>query len=98
MLAYASVGEEDLMMRAFDGRVNAVTLANGTTIQSYLEKNEVAFKKYDQTQVVLVKLPDESVLKVNKHEMVLLGGHDRQAFQEPQEYFLQMFTVPSERK
>jgi hypothetical protein len=33
-------------------------------------------------------MADDSVMKVNKNEMVLLGGKDRQAFEEPQEYFL----------
>lgn len=86
------------MMRAFDGRVNQVVLTDGTRVQSYLEKNEVAFKQYEESQVLVVKMQDDTVMKVNKKEMVLIGGKDCQAFGEPQEYFLQLFTLPSERK
>jgi len=64
------------MMRAFDGRVNQVVLTDGTRVQSYLEKNEVAFKQYEESQVLVVKMQDDTVMKVNKKEMVLIGGKD----------------------
>lgn len=70
------MGQEDIMMRAFDGRVNQVVLTDGTRVQSYLEKNEVAFKQYEESQVLVVKMQDDTVMKVNKKEMVLIGGKD----------------------
>lgn len=99
MLAFASVGKDDIMMRTFDGRVVETFLDNGTKITGYLEKKETEVYQVFQTEYVhLFYFPDSSVIKVQEKDIAVIGGHNRQSFQDPSEYFLQLFCLPGERK
>lgn len=98
----SGLGREDLMLRSHNGLITEVKLPNGTSVKTFLQKQEMeGYNQYSTQLVFVLEKIDGSVLKVQQDgNFVLVTGETRQALAEkdsPDAYFYELFTLPEDR-
>lgn len=106
----ALMGKDAIMERSYGGLISETLLPDRSTIQSYLERQELpGYNMFSTSLIHIVKRDDYSVIKVRQDgEVVVITSEERAYLNSigkemefgvaDYDYFFELFGVPSERR
>ena len=106
----ALMGKDAIMERSFGGCVSELLLPDQTTVQTYMEKQELrGYNRFCRSLIHLIRRDDHSVIKVRQDgEIVIISSTERAYLNEignqeefgtkDYDYFFELFGVPVERR
>lgn len=106
----ALMGKDSIMERSFGGLISETFLPDRSSVQTYLEKQELpGYNKFSTSLIHLIARDDFSVIKVRQDgEVVVITASERKYLNSigkemefgktDFDYFFELFGVPSERR
>ena len=106
----ALMGKDNIMERSYGGLISETLLPDRSTVQTYLERQELpGYNMFSTSLIHMVKRDDYSVIKVRQDgEVVVITSEERAYLNSigkdlefgvsDYDYFFELFGVPTERR